>query len=46
MVKVLDSQSSGPGFKTSEWFEGWFRFHSFEVEEISSRYPWGSKDKK
>ena len=47
MVSGYDAGfSSGPGFKTSEWFQGQLSLHSFKVDEMSTRYSWGPKSKK
>ena len=40
---MLDSQSRGAGFRTSKWFQVWLSLHSFEVDEMSTRYSWGLK---
>ena len=46
MVKMLDSQSGGPGFKTSEWIQGRLSPHPVEVDEMSTVYSWEPKGKK
>ena len=38
MIKMLDSQSRYPGFRTSKWFQVWLSRHYFEVGEMSMRY--------
>ena len=45
-IKVLNSKSRFPWFKTSEWFQGRLNFHSFEVDEMGAKCSWEPKGKK
>ena len=46
MVKTLDSQSGGAGFKTSAWIQGRLSPHPVKVDETSTMYSWEPKGKK
>ena len=37
VIKELDSQSSGPMFKTTGWLQGRFSFDPSEVDKMSTR---------
>ena len=46
VVKVLDSQSKGPVFKTTGWLQGLLSLHPSEVDKISTRNFWELSGKK
>ena len=46
VFEVLDFRLRGLGFKISRWFQGRLGLHSFNVDEISTRYSWGLNGKK
>ena len=46
VVKVLDSQSKVPVFKTIGWLQGRLSFHPSEVGKMSTRNIWELSGKK
>ena len=46
VVKVLDSQSRSPVFKTTGWLQGRLSLHPSEVDKMSTRNFWELNGKK